>query len=239
MKYMKGFLLGLANGTFCLAYCAPILVPYLLSEAKDTKRNYIILSYFLSGRLLGYFAFAVLAWITNVTVIQNLANRTAILGVVYIALAILLMVYGFINKEQHCAAGLFGTLKNKMSDRYQALLPAALGLLTGLNLCPPFLLAFAAAAANDSLWNCILFFLAFFIGTSVYFTPLTAIGLFRRHDFLRPIGRLAVGALGVYYIYFGFVTIQRSIHSLWIPAETIRVQAEVRLKRLSLPCPCS
>lgn len=143
----------------------------------------------------------------------GLANRTAVLGVVYIALAILLMVYGFINKEQHCAAKSFGTLKKKMSDKYQVLLPAALGLLTGLNLCPPFLLAFAAAAANDSLWNCIPFFSAFFIGTSVYLTPLLAIGPFRRHDFLKPIGRLAVGIMGVYYIYFGFVTIQRSIHS--------------------------
>jgi sulfite exporter TauE/SafE len=209
---MKGFLLGLANGTFCLAHCAPILVPYLLSEAKDSKRNCIVLSYFLSGRLIGYVAFAVLAWITNVMVIQNLANRTVILGVVYIALAILLMVYGFVDKEQRCAAKSVETLK-KMSARYQALLPAALGLLTGLNLCPPFLLAFATAAANDSLWRCTLFFLTFFVGTSVYFMPLPAIGIFRRYDILRPIGRLAVGIMGVYYIYFGFVTIQRSIHS--------------------------
>lgn len=210
---MKGFLLGLANGTFCLAYCAPILVPYLLSEAKNTRRNYIVLSYFLSGRLLGYLAFAVLAWITNITVIQNLANRTVILSVVYIILAVLLIVYGFVSSERRCAVRSMEILKNKIGARYQVLLPTTLGLLTGLNLCPPFLLAFATAASNNSLWRCVLFFLTFFIGTSVYFMPLPAIGLFRRYDVLKTTGRLAVGIVGVYYIYFGLVNIQRSIHS--------------------------
>jgi len=209
---MKGFLLGLANGTFCLVYCAPILVPYLLSEAKDVKRDFVTLLYFLIGRLLGYSVFAILAWITSVVVIQNLAGRTTILGVVYIALAILLIVYGFGNRELHCAGKSTRILKKKINARYQALLPVTLGLLTGLNLCPPFLLAFAAAVDKNSLWHCLLFFLAFFIGTSIYLIPLPAIGLLRRYDVLRHVGRLAAGIMGIYYIYFGLMTFQRSIH---------------------------
>jgi len=157
---MKGFLLGLANGTFCLMYCAPILVPYLLSEAKDVKRDFVTLLYFLIGRLLGYSVFAIIAWITSVVVNQNLAGRTTILGVVYIALAILLIVYGFGNRELHCAGKSTRILKKKINARYQALLPATLGLLTGLNLCPPFLLAFFAAVDKNSLWHCLSFFLA-------------------------------------------------------------------------------
>lgn len=208
---MKGFLLGLANGTFCLAYCAPILVPYLLSEAKDIQRNFVTIAYFLCGRLIGYSAFAILAWITNMVVIQNLTHGTTILGLAYITLAILLMVYGFWNKEPRCAGEFTGALKNRIGARYHALLPVTLGLLTGVSLCPPFLLAFTTAIEKDSLWRCLLFFLAFFVGTSVYLMPLPAIGLLRRWDVLRSIGRLAAGAMGIYYVYFGLMTLQRSL----------------------------
>ena len=209
---MKGFLLGLANGTFCFAYCAAILVPYLLSEGKNVRRNFITILYFLSGRLLGYSAFAIVAWITNLIVIQNLTNRTTILGVVYIALAVLLLLYGFGNKEPHCAAKSTKALKKRIGTRHKYLLPVILGILTGLSLCPPFLLAFTTAVEKDSLWQCLLFFLTFFIGTSVYLMPLPALGLLRRYDVLRYVGRLAAGVMGVYYIYFGFITFQGSIH---------------------------
>jgi len=209
---MKGFLLGLANGTFCFAYCSAILVPYLLSEGKNVQRNFITISYFLSGRLIGYLAFAIVAWITNLIVIQNLTNRTTILGVVYIALAVLLMFYGFGTKEPHCVAKSTKALKKRYGIRHKYLLPVILGVLTGLNLCPPFLLAFTTAVEKDSLRQCLLFFLTFFIGTSVYLIPLPTIGLLRRYDILRPVGRLAAGVMGVYYIYFGFITFQGSIH---------------------------
>lgn len=209
---MEGFLLGLANSTFCFAYCAPILVPYLLSEAKNVQRNFITVSYFLSGRLLGYSAFAVIAWITNLIVVQNLTNRTTIFGVIYIVLAVLLMFYGFGNKIPHCAVKSTKGLQDKIGTKHKYLLPVILGILTGLNFCPPFLLAFTTAVEKDSLWRCLLFFLTFFIGTSVFLIPLPALGLLRRYNNLRHVGRLAAGVMGIYYIYFGIITLQGSIH---------------------------
>ena len=36
---MQGFFLGLANGTSCLAQCAPILIPYFLSAGGNAHKN--------------------------------------------------------------------------------------------------------------------------------------------------------------------------------------------------------
>lgn len=59
---LQGFLLGLANGSSCLAYCAPVFVPYLLAEGQSVRRNVLALLQFLTGRLAGYALFAAVAW---------------------------------------------------------------------------------------------------------------------------------------------------------------------------------
>ena len=51
---MQGFFLGLANGTSCLALCAPVLIPFLLSEGNNVGQNLVTLLKFLGGRLGGY-----------------------------------------------------------------------------------------------------------------------------------------------------------------------------------------
>ncbi|MCX5645541.1 MAG: hypothetical protein NTZ17_12835 [Phycisphaerae bacterium] len=61
MVLTEGFLLGIASGGVCLAYCAPVLVPYLLSEGNTLRRSVISVGGFLAGRLIGYLVFAVLA----------------------------------------------------------------------------------------------------------------------------------------------------------------------------------
>ena len=58
---MQAFLLGLSYGAVCVAYCAPVLVPYLLGEGNRTWRNYAVLLRFLAGRLLGYLLFGIMA----------------------------------------------------------------------------------------------------------------------------------------------------------------------------------
>jgi hypothetical protein len=82
-------------------------------------------------------------------------------------------------------------------------LPPLLGLLTGLNLCPPFLLAFTEAAATGTLAGSLLFFLAFYATTSLFFIPLPLLGTLGRFPVVRTVGRLAAGVVGVYYVYRG------------------------------------
>jgi hypothetical protein len=68
--------------------------------------------------------------------------------------------------------------------------PAALGLLTGLNLCPPFIAAGIRAAQSASMMQALAFFALFFLGTSVWFIPFTAIGCIARSKSLWQLARI-------------------------------------------------
>ncbi len=207
MVLTKGFLLGLASGGACLAYCAPVLIPYLLSEGRTVRGNAWLVVGFLSGRLAGYLAFAVFAWTAHVAIVEALPQREIVTGVVTIVLAILLLAYGFAGRMPACRAASADGLLQRLHLRNPWSVPVLLGLLTGVSLCPPFLLAFGSAAQLPRLWQSLLFFAAFFVGTSVYIVPLPLLGMAGRHDAIRTVGRLAAGMAGLLYLYSGATTV--------------------------------
>jgi len=200
---MQGFLLGLASGTTCLAYCAPVLVPFLLGEGQQVRQNWAALGKFLGGRLGGYLLFGLIAWAVNRLILEDSGVRTPVLGVAYVTLAVLLIVYGVVRTPTACAGELSGA--RAWLTRWPALLPIGLGFLTGLNVCPPFLMAFAGAAGMGTLWQSLLFFGTFFLGTSLYFLPLPFLGAFRRFQSLRIVGKFAAVIVAVYYLAAGVI----------------------------------
>jgi sulfite exporter TauE/SafE len=207
MTVWDGFLLGISNGGVCLAYCTPVLVPWLLGEGRTLRGSAVSVGGFLGGRFVGYSAFAVLAWLTHITLVERLPHQRAIAGAVTVALAVLLIVYGFAGKAETCRAPSAGAVLKKLGLRSRWLVPVLLGLLTGLSLCPPFLLAFGSAAQLPRLWQSLLFFTAFFLGTSVYVVPLPLIGTLGRREVIRTIGRFAAGVVGLFYLYAGLVNV--------------------------------
>jgi sulfite exporter TauE/SafE len=211
---MKGFLLGLANGTVCLAYCAPVIVPYLLGEGQGIRRNYIELGLLLMGRLLGYLLFATLAWALGLLVTGHNVYREILFGISYILLAGLLIYYCFKKQKALCAGEYFKGSLPKLIAGKRPLLPLILGFLTGLNLCPPLLLAFTNAVSGGSLWSSLVFFGAFFLGTSVFFVPVPFLGLLKRTEVLRSIGKMAAGIIGGYYCYLGIIILIGGIQQL-------------------------
>lgn len=200
---MQGFLLGLANGVTCLAYCAPVLIPLMLGEGQKTRQNWGMLGKFLGGRLGGYLLFGLLAWLASQLIFGIPAYRNLILGVIYVVLAALLLVYGLLKAPAPCVGSIKGA--RAFLRRWPVLLPAGLGFLTGLNLCPPFLLAITSAANTGSLAASLLFFLAFFAGTSIYFIPTAFVGLASRVNALRTVGKLAAVLMALYYLYSGII----------------------------------
>lgn len=211
---MEGFFLGLANGTVCVAYCAPVLVPYMLGKGENTLENFSTLAKFLLGRLLGYMAFALLAWTTNKIILQNTVYKELILGVAYIILAVFMFFYGIINSHTFCAVKHTKKLLSKLSFLNSKILPIILGLLTGLNICPPFLMAFTGAAFSGSILGSMSFFLMFFIATSLYFLPIPFIGMLKNHSELKNIGKMAAVIMSLYYLYMGIIIIQGGIINL-------------------------
>ena len=205
---MQGFLLGLASGATCLAFCAPVLVPFLLKEGNDVRQNLMTLVKFLGGRLGGYMLFGLLAWATGSLLLQVTRYQSLVIGAAYVGLAALLLV-AVLRKRPPATICALGEAQTKLS-RWPALLeagllPVAMGLLAGLKVCPPLLLAFADAASTGTLAGSLVFFLAFFLGTSIYFLPLSLLGAFRRVSALRIVGQFAAVIVALYYLYAGFL----------------------------------
>jgi sulfite exporter TauE/SafE len=202
---LDGFILGLSNGVTCVAYCAPVLVPYLLGEGKSIPQNSVLTVQFLLGRLSGYLLFAVLAWGLHRSILQRLTNPELLIGPAYVIFSLLLIFYGFFKTGTSCATDRMNRLRHKLMTIWPASLPLIAGFVTGLSFCPPFLLAFTGAIKKTSLSQSMLFFFTFFLGTSILFIPTPFVGMFRRFSALKMIGKMAAGLIGVYYFYSGMV----------------------------------
>jgi hypothetical protein len=97
---------------------------------------------------------------------------------------------------------------------WPAILPVAAGFATGLSFCPPFLLAFTGAAEQTTLLGSALFFLFFFLGTSIPFLFAPFIGSFRGFSVLQVIGKMAAGLMGIYYLYSGMMLLLGGLKSI-------------------------
>jgi sulfite exporter TauE/SafE len=201
---MDGFLLGLANGTSCVALCAPVLIPFLLSNGENVPRNLVTLLKFLAGRLLGYLFFGLLAWAVGGLLLAVGADQSLLVSGTYIGLSVFLLVAVFVN--QNPAPGACNLAQARSRFRHwPVLIPIGMGLLTGLKICPPLLLAFTAAANSGSLGGSLLLFVTFFLGTSLYFLPLPLLGVFTRMPDLRIVGRFATVIIALYYFFSGML----------------------------------
>jgi cytochrome c biogenesis protein CcdA len=80
-----------------------------------------------------------------------------------------------------------------------------LGLLTGLNLCPPFAAAITGAAETASVQNALVYFWIFFVGTAIYFLPLVLISPLTRMEPFRQIARVCMILAGIWLVLEGIM----------------------------------
>lgn len=205
MHFPEGFLLGLSTGAVCMAYCGPVLIPYLMGEGNAIGRNAFNVALFLAGRLIAYVIIGIIAGILGQAFFRPSPVKTIIMGAIYIGLGTLLITYGFYRFSEIC----LGKAQNKFDRiygrRWPYLVPLAGGVITGLNICPPFLLAITKAIDTGHVAASVWFFILFFLGTSLYFIPFPFIGFFRRQDILRIIGKFAAILAGLFYFYRGLI----------------------------------
>jgi sulfite exporter TauE/SafE len=201
---MQGLLLGMANGTSCLALCAPVLIPFLLTEGGNMKHSGIALLKFLGGRLLGYLLFGLLAWAAGGLIAAARGFEGLLVGVTYIGFSVLLLAAVF-RKVKPAADACSMKQARRWFRRWPVLIPVGMGLLAGLKICPPLLLAFTDAASSGSLGGSLFLFITFFIGTSLYFLPLLFLGEVNHLPDLRTIGRFAAVIVSVYYLVTGIL----------------------------------
>jgi sulfite exporter TauE/SafE len=207
MYFPEGILLGLGTGSICLAYCGPVLIPYLLGENRNINTNFFYVFLFLSGRLAAYIVIGILAGIAGKLFLQPSHPEMVVIGISYIILSVLLIVYGFYQFKEICLGKTQTKIALKYGKKLPYLVPIIGGILTGLNICPPFIMAITKAATTGNVTDSILFFIMFFIGTSLYFIPLPFIGFFKQHKVLRVIGKFAAIIAGLIYLYKGILMI--------------------------------
>jgi len=211
---MEGLLLGLSTGIYCFAFCGPLLAPWLLAEGQGPGRNVLFVMLFMGGRLLGYLAYGVLAWMAGRMFQATLPSwRLYVLGGAYIVLSVMLVVYAVrgMGRETCGTDATSFPCRERLRIRGRLLIPFVGGLVMGLNVCYPFMLAFAAAAARPTLLASAGFFLMFYLGSSVFILPLPLLGLLRRRRTLQTIGRLSAGLVGFYYLYSGIMMIIQGV----------------------------
>jgi sulfite exporter TauE/SafE len=147
---------------------------------------------FAFGRLTGYLVFGLLLGLLGIR------GRYPHFSLLYLALGALMVLYGVVQSFPHW--GLCRLLKPRLDSGWHVLL---LGLTTGLNLCPPFLLAAAGAAELGRPLAAVLFFAVFFIGTSAWLLPLVFTGLLARFQPVRRAGRILAVIAGLWFIWLG------------------------------------
>lgn len=202
---MQGLFLGISNGIVCLAYCAPVLVPYLMGESRGTAHNTSLVIRFLLGRLLGYLAFGLLSLAFGRLLLQSAGIRELAIGTAYMVLSLFLIAYGLFGVRPACPVNAIGRIGHRMVHS-RSLIPVVAGFATGLSLCPPFLLALARGSQETTVAQNLLFFFAFFLGTSIFFVPVPFVGLVKSSAF-RAVGKMTTAMIGCYYLYSGIMLV--------------------------------
>ena len=191
----QGFLLGLSTGVFCLGYCAPVFVPYVLAEARPRLGvNLGLVGQFLLGRLAAYALFGLAAGYLGVWVGGSLPRWVIALSLVMLSL--LLILYALAQNLPRPGVC-------RLVRGHSARMSPVLGFLTGINPCPPFLLATARVFEGADPLGGVLLFVAFFVGTSLYMLPLAFLGLLSRYEQIREVARLTAIIVGVVFLLMG------------------------------------
>ncbi len=205
----EALVLGLASGPACMASCGPVLVPWLLEQPAGISQNAAQMMAFLGARLAGYLVFAVAAWAIGLAFSFQSGNGV-LTGVVHLLLASALVVYAIGRWRHACVLGpgsTEGTLVQIGAPATSRWSPWTFGFLTGLSLCPPFLVAGMRAAELHSLPLALWFFVAFFLGTALWFLPVAGLGWIRRTEAVVTVARIALLLLAAYYGLWAVVAI--------------------------------
>jgi ABC-type nickel/cobalt efflux system permease component RcnA len=86
------------------------------------------------------------------------------------------------------------------SEKTTAGFALTVGLLTGMSICPPFVAAITQAAMTGSPVSSMVYFLFFFVGTSIFIVPLFLSGLLARIGELRIAARICIIIAGAWLI---------------------------------------
>lgn len=194
---IKGLALGFSAGIFCIGFCYPVLAPLMLSKQESGfKSSAFSLLIFILGRLVAYLIFGALFGFIGGMISSLPSFHTIIFPIAYLVLGILMILYGIVTSFPHWTMCRY--LDRYFQNRKSNLI---FGFLTGINICPPFLLAITTATELGKPWQGIVFFFFFFLATTVYLLPFLFTGFISRFKDIRVAARVVAILAGVWFVY--------------------------------------
>lgn len=186
---------------YCMVTCGPTIAPLIMaSPQRGLQSGLRQVATFLGGRLLAYAALGTLAGLAGHFGHENFAQSNLILAGSQIALGFLLIAQTFYSCTKNSCPGkkiLFGTHKTIFIA----------GFLNSMVLCPPILLALTVAMQSGSPIQGLLFFVFFFMATSIYILPFSIAAIRMNPVILKKLTRIVCFCTGCFFIYRGISVI--------------------------------
>ena len=202
----EGIILGLSLGATCLATCGPIYLPFIMGAKQKGSSAWIATLHITLGRFLSYLVFGIAIGFIGKQI--KTVPRNYFTSIAYIGLSVLL-IYQAVLKEkmikQKCKA-------KKWQGRISH--PFVLGIVTGINFCPSFLILLTRAFQISGILASTFLFLSFFVGSSVFIVPLALAGYFTKWDKVREIARMIAILIGIWFLGQGIWIGYKSIKQL-------------------------
>lgn len=191
---LEGLALGFSTGSICLATCTPIYLPYLLSEDRKLGKNFLLVLEISLGRFFSYLAFGAAAGFIGNKIAA--IDRSLYTSIAYIFLSLFLILSAIRTHKKH---------KKCHIPKLTTFTKSAflLGILTGINFCPSFLIALSKAIDLAGVVSGMMLFLGFFFGTSVFLLPLALMGQLTRIKKLKLLAQIASIIIAIWFTYSG------------------------------------
>jgi len=165
-------------------------------DGEGHMHAWFFLGRFMAGRFVAYLTFGLVVGLlgTRMGAFSHWIGTYAL-----IVMSVILMAYGIGMNIPHL--GLCRMAGGMAGSPY---FPYILGGLTGLNVCPPFLLAIACILQRGvSPVYGMLFFLSFFLASSLYIIPVGFTGFLSGCNFMARVGRYSTVAVGIVFFLQG------------------------------------
>ncbi|OPZ26814.1 MAG: Radical SAM superfamily protein [Lentisphaerae bacterium ADurb.BinA184] len=189
----EAFLVGLTLGPACFLHCGLLHGAVLTRWGDGSRRRQLgLVGGLMGGRLAGYVAVGVAAgWLAGVEAVRIPQNHLRL------ALGLLMLIYAVLpsgtGHGKACACGVSHVLSGAF----------AVGFLSGLAPCPPFIGCVSLALQSGGMAGAVLVMVCFFIGSSVYLIPVWGVPLLVRQrwrPYLPRVGRLLAAGVAAYVL---------------------------------------
>ena len=195
---IEGFFLGISTGSLCLMTCTPIYLPYIMTSNKKLSKSLLAVAEISIGRFISYLTFGALAGLAGTSISSVDRNFYGAIANILLSVYLVLTVLRSHRSDKKCH------VPKALSVTKSGLL---LGILTGINFCPAFLIALNQAVNIGGMLSGVLIFLGFFSGTTLYLIPLAFASLLNQIKKMKYVARILSLIVAIWFMSKGISTL--------------------------------